>query len=81
VILMLLFFHGTALTMHIHYNPGTKKKAAVPPRPTTSTPQIAELRRIVIASGFFAACAPAANALNASMTFATAKSRGTAVNS
>jgi hypothetical protein len=35
----------------------------------------------VIASGFFAACAPAANALNASMTFATAKSRGTAVNS
>ena len=39
------------------------------------------LRRIVIANGFFAACAPVANALNASMTFVTAKSRGAVVNS
>jgi hypothetical protein len=27
VILMLILFHAAALTMHIHYNPGPKKKA------------------------------------------------------
>ena len=39
------------------------------------------LRRMVVASGFFAACAPIANAPNASTTLRAAKSRGAAVNS